>query len=586
MSQITQKNRFISVKGHQLNKNIESPPSPNDSIENKGDFKSNPTWKMIIADDEEEIHRVTKMIFKDYTYDGRELELLSAYSAKETNQLVLENPDTAVIILDVVMETDTAGFEVVQFIREKLNNNIIQIILRTGQTGKVPEHKVIVEYAINDFKSKTELTARKLTTSVTSMLRNYQLANSFHELNKKLKKELVERKRIEKALKKSETRYRVLAETAREIIITFDFDGKITYINKYGIEISKYKAHEIEGMNISDFLLTHSIVSDNEEYYYEADFIDRSGLKIPVEVSSSLLMDEQVPSYMLVIARNITARKKAKEQAQLRQEQLFQADKMASLGTLVSGVAHEINNPITSVMLNAPILEKIWNSVIPVLDEHSKNNKEFSTGGMSYNQVRDRVPYLLSDITDGAKRVKSIVNDLKDFARQTPSEIIDKVDCNKVVEKAVGLVSNLIKKSTNHFLVNYGENLPELRGNIQRIEQVVINLLVNACQALQNSDQSICVNTLYDEGKEYNIIEVLDEGQGMPPEVLERIKDPFFTTKRNTGGTGLGLSISDRIIQDHYGNLEFVSNSGKGTTARILLPVHSNIQPGDETTNE
>lgn len=542
---------------------------------------SDANWKVIVADDEDEVHKVTRMIFSDYSYEGRALELLSAYSSEETKQLILDHQDIAVIILDVVMETDTAGFEVVQFIREKLNNNIIQIILRTGQTGKIPEHKAIQDYEINDFKSKTELTARKLTTSLTSMLRNYKLASSFNALNKKLNNELLERKRVEKALKESENRYRILAETAREIIITFDFDGKITYINKYGTEISKYKLSEIIGMNISDFLITHRIVSDDmtheekDEYYYEADFIDKTGKKIPVEVSSSLLMDDNVPYCMLIMARNITARKIAKEQARLRQEQLFQADKMASLGTLVSGVAHEINNPITSVMLNAPILSKIWHAILPVLDEHSVKHKEFNISGLNYFQLRNRVPLLLSDIIDGAQRVKSIVNDLKDFARQTPSEIIDDVDCNDVVKKSVGLVANLIKKSTSRFSVSYGKDIPHFKGNIQRIEQVVINLLVNACHALQDSGQSIQVRVYYDMDSEENIIEVADQGQGMPPEVLERVKDPFFTTKRNTGGTGLGLSISDRIIQDHNGHLDFISVSGKGTTARICLPVHT-----------
>ncbi len=545
----------------------------------EGDRNAN--WKIIVADDEDEVHKVTKMVFSDYTYKGRGLEVLSAYSSQETRQLILDHQDIAVIILDVVMETETAGFEVVEFIREKLNNNIIQIIMRTGQTGRIPEHKVIQEYAINDFKSKTELTARKLTTSLTSMLRNYELASSINALNIQLNNELLERKRVEKALKESENRYRILAETAREIIMTFDFEGHITYINKYGIEISGYSLHEIIGTNISDFLVTHRIVSDKmihgdqEEYYYEADFIDRTGNIIPVEVNSSLVMDGNVPYSMLIMARNIAARKIAREQVKLRQEQLFQADKMASLGTLVSGVAHEINNPITSIMLNAPMLSKIWGKILPILDAYSVNHQDFNISGLNYFQIRNRVPLLLSDIIDGAQRVKSIVNDLKDFARQTPSEIIDDVDVNQAVEKSVGLVSNLIKKSTNRFSVRYGEGLPLFRGNIQRIEQVVINLLVNACQAVQNKNQSIQVWTTYDKDADQNIIEVIDQGQGMPREVVERVKDPFFTTKRNRGGTGLGLSISDSIIQDHNGRLEFTSEPGKGTTARICLPVHT-----------
>jgi two-component system NtrC family sensor kinase len=136
-------------------------------------------------------------------------------------------------------------------------------------------------------------------------------------------------------------------------------------------------------------------------------------------------------------------------------------------------------------------------------------------------------------------------------------------------------VSNLIKKSTRHFSVTYGKKLPALKGNVQRIEQVMINLLVNSCQALPDDNRSITVSTRYDTKKNSVIVEVKDQGCGMPPEVLERIKDPFFTTKRNSGGTGLGLSISDQIIQDHNGELTFDSNPGDGTTARIYLPADS-----------
>jgi len=546
------------------------------SQENRRKEEISQTWKIIIADDQDEVHSVTKMALRNYIYEGQKLEFLSAYSSEGAKRLIVDNPDAAGILLDVVMESDTAGFDVVKYIREDRQNDIMQIVLRTGQTGQVPEHKVMVEYAINDFKSKTELTAAKLVTSMTAMLRNFQLAHTIQQLNHELTNELSERKIVEKALKESEVRYRVLAETAREIIVSFDFNGSITYMNKYGVDLSKYNVADVLGKNISEFIVTQSIMSDNDDYFYEADFIDKNGGKTPVEVSGSLLLKDETPTGMLAIARNVSARNKARDQARMRQEQLFQADKMASLGTLVSGVAHEVNNPITSVMLNAPILEKIWTAVIPVLDEHNQKKKDFYIGGMIYSQLRDRVPLLLSDITNSAQRVKSIVNDLKDFARQTPSDIeIEQIDCNLTIDKAVGLVSNLIKKSTRHFSVTYGKNLPALKGNVQRVEQVMINLLVNSCQALPDDNGSITVSTRYDTKKKSVIIEVKDQGCGMPPEVLERIKDPFFTTKRNSGGTGLGLSISDQIIQDHNGELTFDSHPGDGTTARICLPADS-----------
>jgi C4-dicarboxylate-specific signal transduction histidine kinase len=275
------------------------------------------------------------------------------------------------------------------------------------------------------------------------------------------------------------------------------------------------------------------------------------------------------------LQQEIIDRKQAEEQARIRQEQLFQASKMASLGTLVSGVAHEINNPISFVMLNGPILQKAWQGVRPILDEHRRVKGDFQIANMTYTQLGERIPLLLSGITQGAKRVKAIVSDLKEFARQSSPELRDMVNVNKAVKTAVGLVSNLMKKSTNRFSAVYEPGVPSVEGNIQRIEQVIINLLVNACEALSHNHQAIVVSTVYDSESDCVIVEIQDEGEGMAPEVLHRIKDPFFTTKRDSGGTGLGLAISDRIITDHGGNMVFDSTPGYGTSVKVSLPLSS-----------
>ena len=179
-------------------------------------------------------------------------------------------------------------------------------------------------------------------------------------------------------------------------------------------------------------------------------------------------------------------------------------------------------------------------------------------------------------IEDGTRRVRDIVTDLKDFARETPAERSDDIDVNEIVLKAVGLVSNLIKKTTNDFAVDYTPNPPVFKGNTQRIEQVVINLVMNACQALSNSEGAVRVRTGRDPDGACVFVEVRDEGIGITPEVMQRIKDPFFTTKRDAGGTGLGLAISDRIVRDHEGKMTFVSEQGRGTTVRVYFPVSAN----------
>jgi signal transduction histidine kinase len=280
-------------------------------------------------------------------------------------------------------------------------------------------------------------------------------------------------------------------------------------------------------------------------------------------------------STFLMTARDITEKKKIEAQTKMHQEQLMQSDKMVSLGTLVSGVAHEINNPISSVMLNIQVFDKLWKAVQPILDKHYELNGHLEVGTMEYPQLRERMPRLLLYSQEGVERVKRIVGDLKDFSGQKPSDHRETVDLNRVVEKAIGLIFSLIKKATNDFQVVYAENLPTIQGNSQRLGQVIINLVVNSCQALTDNNQSIRVTTAYIEESEEIFLEVRDSGPGMSAEVLARIKDPFFTTKRDTSGTGLGLSISDTIIRNHGGWLDFSSDPRKGTTATVLLPRYS-----------
>jgi signal transduction histidine kinase len=266
-------------------------------------------------------------------------------------------------------------------------------------------------------------------------------------------------------------------------------------------------------------------------------------------------------------------KKQAEERARVKQEQLFQAAKMVSLGTLVSGVAHEINNPITSIMLNAPNLAHMWDAMLPILDDHHKASGDFKVGGTVFSRIRDRIPLMLSGIANDARRVRDIVADLKDFARDNPSAMQDEVDLNDVVGKAIGLTTNLVKKATRHFSHHCQDDLPRFTGNAQRIEQVVINLIVNACQAVPDTGRAITVTTGIDEARRHVTLVVRDEGDGVDAATQKRITDPFFTTRREQGGTGLGLAISDRIVRDHGGAMAFESSPGQGMTVRVDFPI-------------
>jgi polar amino acid transport system substrate-binding protein len=273
------------------------------------------------------------------------------------------------------------------------------------------------------------------------------------------------------------------------------------------------------------------------------------------------------------IARDVTERKQAEEQLRQHEQQLMQASKMVALGTLVSSVAHEINNPNNFIMLNTPLLLDAWESSKPILEEYYEKNGDFIIGGMKYTEMRANIPVLVSGILDGSRRIKEIVEDLRDFVRRDALDMNQPVNVNAVIKSAVSLLSNMIMKSTKHFSVAYGDPLPKLKGNFQRFEQVIINLIQNACQALPDTQRGIFVSTSYDEKERSILISIQDEGMGIPSKDLPHIIEPFFTTKRDSGGLGLGLSISSRIVKEHGGTLTFTSEPGKGTTAEIILPI-------------
>jgi two-component system NtrC family sensor kinase len=256
----------------------------------------------------------------------------------------------------------------------------------------------------------------------------------------------------------------------------------------------------------------------------------------------------------------------------VQQQQLIQADKMASLGLLVSGVAHEINNPNNFIQLNSENLSAIWKDAVMVMDKYREAAGDFKLAGLPYREVREEAGPLISGISDGAERIKKIVQNLKDFARQDPGNMNQSIEINRLLESSVLILNNLIRKATDRFEVNYGKGLPEIRGNNQQIEQVIINLVSNACQALEDKGKAVVVSSGYDEAEKKVFVSIKDEGKGIPAEDLKRIMDPFFTTRRNTGGTGLGLSISYNIIKAHGGTLEISSTPGQGTSAVFKLP--------------
>jgi PAS domain S-box-containing protein len=397
-------------------------------------------------------------------------------------------------------------------------------------------------------------------------------------------RDVTERKQAEAALRESEERYRTILHSIEEFYYEVDLAGNLTFFNDAMAKFSGYSKEELMGMNnrkyTSEETAKKCYQTFNQVYRtgiptkeFDWELIRKDGTKKFFETSVSLMRGSiGQPIGFYGIGRDITERKQAEEQARLHQQQMMQVSKMVALGTLVSSVAHEINNPNNFIMLNAPLLLEAWESSQPILEGYYETNGDFIMGGMKYTEMHKNIPTLFSGILDGSKRIKQIIEDLRDFVRRDTSDMSQSVDVNAVLKSAVTLLSNMIMKSTNHFSIEYGNPLPLFKGNFQRLEQVMINLVQNACQALPDNRKAIFVSTSYDEKKHGIVVNVEDEGTGIPSEILSHITEPFYTTKAHSGGLGLGLSISLKIVKEHGGTLTFTSESGKGTKAEIVLP--------------
>ena len=404
----------------------------------------------------------------------------------------------------------------------------------------------------------------------------------------------IEQGRVEQALQESEKRYREILLNIEDGYLELDLAGHLIFFNPTLCKYSGYSAEELVGMDnrsLMDERQSKIMFETFNEVYrtgrssiiQEGEFIRKDGQRRYFEGSINLARNARgQPIGFRCFGRDITERKLAEERDRIHQEQLYQAGKMVALGTLVSGVAHEINNPNNFIMLNTPLLEEAWKGIRPILDDYYEENGDFLIGGQSYSEMRTRIPTLFSGIVDGARRIEQIIEDLKNYVRKGTADLTEPVDINQIVKSALSLVSHMVRRSTNRLTTRYGNHLPLINGNAQRLEQVIINLVQNACQALPDPKAGITVSTELNRASRQIVLTVEDQGSGIPEENLPHITDTFYTTRSDTGGVGLGLSISAKIVEEHGGRMQFASAPGRGTTVTVTLPV-AGAKPGETT---
>ncbi len=374
-----------------------------------------------------------------------------------------------------------------------------------------------------------------------------------------------ERRRMQSAV----VEQAALLDIAHEAIQVKDLEGDIIYWNKGAERLYGWTAGEIRGgipietrfKDASAFKAARTGVLAEGKWEGEMMKCTKDGRDITVEERWTLVTDaEGKPKSILSMSTDITERKKL-------ESQLMVSDRMASVGTLAAGVAHEINNPLAAVMANLEY-------VAEALAGASGSGAEAAIGrsGRIDAGVMEEIKGPLSDAREAAQRVRSIVRDLKIFSRSPSEDAPGPVDVKAVMETSLGMAWNEIRHRAR-LVKEYGA-VPAVEANEGRLGQVFLNLLVNAAQAVPEGRAEhnlIRVTTRLDG--ERVITAVHDTGPGIPPKIMSRIFDAFFTTKAVGVGTGLGLAICQRIVTDMGGELTVESEVGRGTTFFVSLPV-------------
>jgi signal transduction histidine kinase len=551
-------------------------------------------WKVAVIDDDQAVHEGTRFALSDYNLNGQTLEILSAYSAAEGRTLMRAHPDIAAVLLDVIMETDAAGLDLVEFIRNEIKNETVRIILRTGQPGQAPERRVIVDYDINDYKAKTELTADKLFTSLTAALRSYQQLERMVQTRRGLEiiidaaSTLYDFKSMQRLAEGVLTQIASLLNVDCAGILVLrdggasgdDFSvlaGSGCYSRFTGAAGSKSLDTDLRQMVEAAFHRRKHEFADHRSVLYvrtgsgrevvvllqaerELSDTDRSlveifGSRLSIAFDNVILY-QQLNEANTQLEDRVAQRTRALMQANRRLSaqwlrlQRANGFKNEILGT----VAHDLKNPLGVILGRTEMLTELIGA------------------GSSKESITAQVEH----IRDATKRLTSMVDHLISDAMADAFDITirrEPVDIAALVSE----VAEANKPSAMNKQQVIAVSAPPDRFTMcdsDRMREAIDNLISNAIKYSPIGGK-IALLVTHDDA--HTVIRVTDEGAGLSPEDLGRLFGRFqrLSAKPTAGesSTGLGLSIVKRIIDMHGGKVIADSaGPGQGSTFAIVLP--------------
>jgi signal transduction histidine kinase/CheY-like chemotaxis protein len=551
-------------------------------------------WKIAVIDDDHAVHEGTRFALSDYTLNGQGLEILSAYSAAEGRTLMREHTDIAAVLLDVIMETDVAGLELVEFIRNEIKNETVRIILRTGQPGQAPERRVIVQYDINDYKAKTELTADKLFTSLTAALRSYQQLERMVQTRRGLEiiidaaSTLYDFKSMQRLAEGVLTQIASLLNVDCAGILVLRDDGSQAedfsvlagsgcYSRFTGAASSRSLDPDLRGMVEAAFRKRENEFADQRTVLYVRT---GSGREVVVLLQAERQLSETDRSLVEIFSSRLSiafdnvilyqqlheANTQLEDRVAQRTRALMQANRRLSAqwlrlqrangfkNEILGTVAHDLKNPLGVILGRTEMLTEL-----------------IATGAS-----RDGVTMQIEHIRDAAKRLTSMVDHLISDAMADAFDITirrEPVDIAALVHEVVEANQPLALNKQQVIAVSAPPHLSTMC-DIDRIREAIDNLLSNAIKYSPIGGR-IAVDVANDGAN--TIIGVTDQGAGLSPEDLGRLFGRFqrLSAKPTAGesSTGLGLSIVKRIVDMHGGEVTAKSDGpGSGSTFTITLP--------------
>jgi signal transduction histidine kinase len=565
-------------------------------IEDSGSAPEMPArrWKIAVIDDDHAVHEGTRFALSDYVLNGQGLEILSAYSAAEGRALMRAHPDVAAVLLDVIMETDAAGLDLVEYIRNEIKNETVRIILRTGQPGQAPERRVIVQYDINDYKAKTELTADKLFTSLTAALRSYQQLERMVQTRRGLEiiidaaSTLYDFKSMQRLAEGVLTQIASLLNVDCAGILVLRDDGAVSndfsvlagsgcYSRFIGSATARSLDPDLRAMVEAAFRRRKHEFADQRTVLYVRT---GSGREVVVLLQAERPLSETDRSLVEIFSSRLSiafdnvilyqqlndANTQLEDRVAQRTRALMQANRRLSAqwlrlqrangfkNEILGTVAHDLKNPLGVILGRTEMLT------------------ELIAAGSSRESVTAQVEH----IRDATRRLTSMVDHLISDAMADAFDISirrEPVDIAALVGEVADANQPLAVNKQQSIEVSAPASFV-MMCDADRMREAIDNVISNA---IKYSPIGGRISVLVDNDASNTVIRVADQGAGLSPEDLGRLFGRFqrLSAKPTAGesSTGLGLSIVKRIIDMHGGEVTADSaGPGQGSTFTITLP--------------